>query len=172
MSKLALAEAFLGEAIQICTVTRDYRKAIAGFLELGIGPWRVYTFGPETVSEMTYRGRPSPHVMKVCLAMLGRMEWEIIQPVAGPSIYDDFLARHGEGAHHIAVRCAGASWAGKVAGFEARGFPVVQSGSWLSCMPYAYFDTEAATGTIFEIFDEPPDFTLPEPEEWWPAKSG
>jgi methylmalonyl-CoA/ethylmalonyl-CoA epimerase len=169
MSEAAFPAGFLSEAIQVCTVSRDYRKAIAGFLKLGIGPWQVHRFSPATVSEMTYRSKPSPHVMMVCLASLGRMEWEIIQPVEGPTIYEEFLARHGESAHHIAVRCASSSWADKIARFEAQGFRVVQSGSWLGRMPYAYFDTEAATGTTFEIYDEQPGFVMPEPEEWWPA---
>jgi hypothetical protein len=90
MSEAGLPADFLSEAVQLCTVTRDYRKAVAGFLKLGIGPWQVHSFGPETVSDMTYRGKPSPHVMKVCLARLGRMEWEIIQPVEGPTIYESF----------------------------------------------------------------------------------
>jgi methylmalonyl-CoA/ethylmalonyl-CoA epimerase len=73
MSEATLPAGFLSEAVQLCTVTRDYRKAIAGFLKLGIGPRQVHRFGPATVSEMTYRGTPSSHVMMVCLARLGRM---------------------------------------------------------------------------------------------------
>jgi hypothetical protein len=149
-----LPNAFVSQVIQICIVTRDYRRTIAGFLKLGIGPWRVYTLGPDTVSNMTYRGKPSPHVIKVCLATIGGMEREIVQPVERPTIYDDFLAQHGEGVHHVAVSCAGLTWAEKIARFEAEGFHVVQSGSWLGQMPYAYLETEDSTGTTFEIYDE------------------
>ena len=164
-----LPNAFMSHAIQICIVTRDYRRTIAGFLKLGIGPWRVYTLSPETVSNMTYRGKPSPHVMKTCLATMGGMEWEIVQPVEGPTIYDEFLAEHGEGVHHVAVSCAGLTWAEKIARFEAQGYHVVHSGSWLGQMPYAYFETENTTGTTFEIYDESVNFAMPEPEEWWPS---
>lgn len=36
-------------------------------------------------------------------------------------------------------------------------------------VPRAYFGTEEATTTIFEIFDIPQGFTMPDPESWYPA---
>jgi methylmalonyl-CoA/ethylmalonyl-CoA epimerase len=36
-------------------------------------------------------------------------------------------------------------------------------------VPWACFGTEEATSTIFEIYDIPEDFALPEPEAWYPA---
>ena len=167
----SLPTGFVTDVLQVCIVTRDYRRAIAGFLKLGIGPWRVYTFGPDTVSSMTYRGQASPHVMKICLATTGSMEWEIVQPVVGPTIYHNFLEKHGEGVHHVAIKCLNLTWAEKIAHLEAAGFRVIQSGSWLGKMPYAYFETESSTGTTFEIWDEPAGFVMPEPEELWPNPS-
>jgi hypothetical protein len=35
------------------------------------------------------------------------MMWEIVQPLTGPNIYEEFLDRHGEGIHHVAVDCKG-----------------------------------------------------------------
>jgi hypothetical protein len=166
---VSLPRGFVSEILQIGLVTLDYRRAIAGFLRLGIGPWQVYTLGPDNVSDMTYRGRPSTHSMKICLATLGSVDWEIIQPIDGPTIYHDFLAVHGEGVQHIAIRCPPMPWAEKIARLEAHGFRVIQSGSWLGRQRYAYFETEAATGTTLEIFDELPDFVMPEPEEEWPS---
>ena len=72
-----LPAGFVSDVLQICIVTRDYRRVITGFLKLGIGPWRVYTLGPDTVSNMTYRGQARPHVMKICLAASGSMGWEM-----------------------------------------------------------------------------------------------
>lgn len=34
---------------------------------------------------------------------------------------------------------------------------------------FAFFDTEAATSTIFETYFFPPGFDYPEPEAWFPA---
>ena len=50
-------------------------------------------------------GRPASYSMRLALATAGNMLWEVIQPLEGPSIYQDFLAAHGEGVHHVAFGC-------------------------------------------------------------------
>ncbi len=165
----SLSNSFLRETVQVCVVTRDHRRTMAGMVQAGIGPWRVYTFGPETCTEMTYRGRPERFTFKLCMAWTGSMFWEIVEPLEGPSIYREFLDSHGEGLHHVAFACGDLPWEERVREFERRGFPCIQSGRWLGVVPWAYFGTEAATTTIFEIFDIPPDFVMPEPESWYPA---
>jgi hypothetical protein len=158
------------ETIQVCLVTRDHVRAMAGMCRLGIGPWRVYTFDSRTnLTRTQIRGVPQPLAMKLCMAFVGGLMWEIVEPVMGPTIYEDFLARHGEGVHHVAMACGQVPWAERVAELERRGFACIQSGVWLDRVPWAYFGTEEATGTIFEIYDIPPDFVLPEPERWYPA---
>jgi hypothetical protein len=140
-----------------------------GLVRAGIGPWRVYTFGPGTVTERTYRGEPADYSMKLGLAFSGSMMWEIVQPLTGPTIYKEFLEKHGEGVHHVAFGCNNIPWKERVAAFKAHGYPLIQSGLWQKRVPYAYFGTEEDTTTIIEIFDIPSDFTLPEPEEWYPG---
>lgn len=164
-----LSNSFLSETIQVCVVTRDHHRTMEGMVRAGIGPWRIYTFGPETCTELTYRRRPERFRFKLCMAWTGAMFWEIVEPLEGPSIYEDFLEHHGEGVHHVAFACGDLPWAEQVRQFESRGFPCIQSGKWLGIVPWAYFGTEAATTTIFEIFDIPKDFAMPEPEAWYPA---
>ena len=77
----------------------DYQKAMEGMVQAGIGPWRVYTFGPENCTDLTLYGKPASFSMKLCMAWTGSMFWEIVQPLDGPSIYKDFLDKHGEGIH-------------------------------------------------------------------------
>jgi methylmalonyl-CoA/ethylmalonyl-CoA epimerase len=169
LSDVRMDNSFLSETIQVCVVTRDYRRTMAGMVEAGIGPWRVYTFARPQVTETTYRGRPTEFSMKLCLTFTGNMMWEIVQPLDGPSIYKEFLERHGEGVHHVAFACADLSWDERVREFERRGFEMIQSGIWLGRVPWAYFGTEDATTTTFEVFQIPDGFVLPEPEEWYPA---
>lgn len=164
----SLSNSFISEAIQICIVTRDHRKTMDGMVKLGIGPWRIYTFAPENLSAATYRGQPANFSMKLCIAYRGAMMWEIIEPLEGPSIYKDFLAAHGEGVHHVAVG-SDLPWQQRVAEFEARGFANCQSGIWKDIVPFAYFETEGATTTCFEIFDIPQGVAFPAPEAWFPA---
>ena len=101
--------------------------------------------------------------MKLCLAWTGSMLWEVIQPLEGPSIYTEFLEQHGEGIQHVAVSCGELSMSERIREFEKRGFENIQSGIFNGNVPYAYFATEDATGTIFEIFDIPEE-GLPAPE--------
>lgn len=168
INETTLSNSFISETIQICAVTRDYRRTIEGYVKLGIGPWAVYDFAPPNISETTFRGKPATYSMKLCLAWTGSMLWEVIQPLEGPSIYTEFLEQHGEGIQHVAVSCGELSMSERIREFEKRGFENIQSGIFNGNVPYAYFATEDATGTIFEIFDIPEE-GLPAPEEWYPA---
>lgn len=168
--EVTLSNSFLGDTVQVCVVTRDYRRTMEGMVRLGIGPWRVYTFGKPHVTDMTYRGRPAEFSMKLCLAFSGTMLWEIIEPREGRTIYHDFLDAHGEGVHHVAFGCNGMPWRARIEEFERRGFEKIQSGIWAGRVPWAYFATEDATSTTFEIYDIPADMTFPEPEQWYPAR--
>jgi hypothetical protein len=164
-----LSNSFLGDTIQVCVVTRDLQRTCAGFVQMGIGPWRVYTFGPETVRDQTYRGAPARYSMRLALATSGNMMWEVIEPLDGPSIYKDFLAKSAEGVQHVGQNGQGRSFDEQVATFEKAGRRNIQSGSWHG-VRYAYFDTQDLMGTTVEIFDFPADFVWPEPEQWIPAK--
>ncbi|MEZ5668836.1 MAG: VOC family protein [Alphaproteobacteria bacterium] len=168
-SENTLSNSFLGSNMQICVVTRDFMRTMEGLVRTGIGPWRVYTFGPETMTEITYRGRPSRHAMKLGLAFSGSMMWEIVQPLAGPNIYEEFLDAHGEGIHHVAFDCNHIPWPEQLKAFADRGYTMIQSGLWQGKYPHAYFETEGDTTTTFEIFQVPADFVWPEPEQWYPG---
>ena len=164
-----MSNSFLGSNIQICVVTRDFQRTMEGLVRAGIGPWRVYTFDPTTVAEMTYRGKPASYSMRLGLADSGGMMWEIVQPLTGPNIYEEFLAKHGEGIHHVAFGCNNIPWPERVKAFTDRGYRMIQSGIWRGKAPYAYFETEDDTTTTFEIFDIPPDMVIPTPEQWYPG---
>lgn len=167
-SETRLSNSFLGDTLQVCVVTQDIERTLEGFTRMGIGPWRVYTFSPDTVQDQTFRGRPERYSMRLALAMSGTMMWEVIQPLEGPSIYKEFLARHGEGVQHVGQNCAGLGFDEQFAHFAACGRTMIQSGTW-NGVRYAYFETEDLIGTTVEIFDFPAGFVFPEPEHWYPA---
>ena len=103
----SLSNSFLGDTVQICVVTKDIYRTLDGFAKLGIGPWRIYTFGPGTVTEQTYRGKKQTYSMRLAVGYTGSTFWEVIEPLEGESIYKDFLAAHGEGIQHVAQGCIG-----------------------------------------------------------------
>jgi hypothetical protein len=169
LSERRLSNSFLGNLVEIGIVTRDHRRAMEGLVRAGIGPWRVYTFTPDDVTEQTYRGRPAEFSLKVCFAESEDVIWEIMQPLAGPTVVNEFLERHGEGVHHLAFDCEDRPWDERIAEFERRGFRLAQSGRWRDANAFAFFETEDATTTTLETYHFPEGFTYPEPEEWFPA---
>ena len=145
-----------------------------GLNELGIGPWRVYTFSPENTTEQTYRGQPSLFTIRVCFAQLSPgVVYEVIQPVSGPTIFSDWLNKHNNepGIHHVAYDFHGIPFKERVEKMTGKGVDMSQSGSWMGRNHFAFFETESATGTCFETYEFPDDWVDPEPDEWFPERS-
>jgi methylmalonyl-CoA/ethylmalonyl-CoA epimerase len=170
-SETTLTNSFLGQTVQIVMITEDLHRAMAALVRLGVGPWSVYTLGPDTVTDSTFRGRPSDAVIRVGLAFVGTVMWELIQPISGACAQREFLDRHGDGIHHISADCAGLSWEERVEQFEHRGFRMIQTGTWMGRVPFAYFEADDAPGIVVESIFIPPDFEMPEPEERFPAQA-
>ena len=166
----SVTDLFLGNAVEIAMVTRDHKRTMEGLCRLGIAPWQVFTFSPENTTNQTYRGRPSPFVMRVCFAQIGSLVWELIEPVSGATIFAEFLDRHGEGLHHVAYDCNNIPFEQRIAEFARRGFPVVQSGSWMGKNHFAFFETEQVTTTCLETYVFPGDWEYPEPDERYPPR--
>jgi len=168
-SPSGLSNTFLGDLIQVCTVTRDHRRAIDGMVKLGFGPWTIRTFDGSNLTDRTYRGKPGEFSMKICLADSRNMNWEVIEPLEGPSIYTEFLERHGEGVQHLAFNCGGMAYAERLRYFADRGYQNIQSGLYMGRVRFHYFATENDARTVIEVFDVPPDFVFPVPEAWVPG---
>ncbi len=169
LTESGMSNSFLGKIVEVCLVTEDHERTMEGLVRLGIGPFRVYTFSPETVTEQTYNCDASPFSVKVCFATNDNLTFEIMQPLSGRTIMREFLDEHGEGIHHIAFDCCGVPWNERIKLFADRGFTPAQSGRWLNKNSFSFFDTEAATTTCFETYHFPPGFAYPEPERWYPG---
>ncbi|KAL3421020.1 hypothetical protein PVAG01_07465 [Phlyctema vagabunda] len=179
---------FLGNPMEICVVTKDYKRTISSLHNLGIGPWRIYRFSPSNTTNQTYNGTSSAFEGMFCFAEFQtsggatdaaasnssptNMVYEVIQPVSGPSIFQDFLDEHGEGIHHIAYDCNNVPFEDRLKEFKDRGFKLVQGGSFMGRNHFAFFTEEGQdrTGTCFETYEFPSDWEYPEPEEWYPPK--
>ena len=155
---------------QIALVVRDLDAAMRRYWELlGIGPWRVYTYGPPLVHDMTYRGRPQDYRMRLALAQVGEIMLELIQPLSGESIYVEHLEGKGEGLHHLGVFVP--SFDEAVAEVQRRGYAILQSGRGYGRWGdggYAYVDTEGDLGVILEVIEIPRERVPPEAE--FPAR--
>jgi methylmalonyl-CoA/ethylmalonyl-CoA epimerase len=152
---------------QVAVVVRDIDEAMRRYTEeFGIGPWSVYTFSPDWI-EMTFRGEERGYVMKLALAQVGEVMYELIEPVQGPNTYEEFLNARGEGLHHLGYFVDDIDAAIKE--MESRGYKLLQSGRGFGTRndgAYAYFETEAALGCIVEAIEMPAE--MPEPERTFP----
>ena len=152
---------------QVAVVVRDLDKAMERYVnEFGIGPWSVYTFSPDWI-RMTFRGREQGYKMKLALAQVGGMMYELIEPIEGPNTYEEFLNERGEGLHHLGYLVDDIDEA--IQQMEDAGFTLLQSGRGFGANndgAYAYFETEGALGHIVEAIEMPPE--MPEPERTFP----
>ena len=144
---------------------RDLERAAQEFgARLGAGPWRGWAFGPQGEGR-EYRGAAAEWTLK--LALNDRSpQYELIEPLEGPSIHADWLAERGEGFQHVAY--AVESVAAVTAELEAAGHPVIArihsfgaAGDGVA----AYYDTADALGFLVEAVEPPSamppvDFTL------------
>lgn len=159
---VGLPQGALGNLRQACVVTRDLRRTVGRMLAMGIGPWSVYTFSPDNCTEMTYRAQPGRFAFRAAFATNLNQWWEVIEPLRGPSIYEDFLAGHGEGVQHLLYDLNGVSWEEKRRLLAESGFDCIQSGRWSGGFRFAYYDMPAVT---VEIVDTPAGWVRPDPEE-------
>lgn len=149
---------------QVALVVNDLNEAVRRYWEhLGIGPWRIYTYQPPLVKEMTYRGRRQDYRMRLALAQAGEIILELIQPLSEENIYVEQLARKGPGLHHLGIIVP--SVAGAVAEAAKSGFAVLQSGRGYGKNgdgAFAYLDTEDFLGVIYEVIEIPKERIAPE----------
>jgi methylmalonyl-CoA/ethylmalonyl-CoA epimerase len=149
---------------QICLVVRDLDKAVeTWWTRFGVGPWQLYTYGKPLVPRMSRNGQPTEYSMRVALANIGPMRIELVQPLEGDTVYEEFLARHGEGVHHVGVLVNSMAEALKQA--ECAGLDMTQDGAGFGQDGdghYAYLDTEPLIGITVELIDRPKRRVTPE----------
>jgi hypothetical protein len=152
---------------QCAVVVEDLDEAVRRWHEqLGIGPWTAYRLEPPILKEMRYHGEEVEFSLRHALAWQGEMQFELVQPLGGPSIFADHLSGHGEGMHHVGKYVADhpsaveeAMTAGFVPLQSARGFGVEGDGA------FAYFQAPGVS-MIIELIEAPririePEFVYP-----------
>ncbi len=165
------AEAFkIGKIAQVAFVVRNLEARMQAFwTDFGVGPWSIYAFEPPRVKDMTYRGQRQDFRMRVAFAMCGETQIELVQSVAGPNLYEEFLAQCGEGVQHLGIHVADMDSATQQ--MRALGYELIQSGRGYGVRgdgAFAYFATADRLSTLIELIQlpqerYPPDATYPPP---------
>lgn len=171
MDALTAPTSMLGRPVrQIAIVVPDLETAVRGYVDaLGIGPWNVYTIGAPTMTGMTYRGRPADFRIRHALAFSGEVMLELIEPLDGESIWQEYLDARGASLHHVAFYVD--DFVAAAAAMAERGWRGVQAGTGFGRSrdgEFIYYEHPAAVGIIVEVVKPPserfpPEWTYPPP---------
>jgi catechol 2,3-dioxygenase-like lactoylglutathione lyase family enzyme len=97
-----------------------------------------------------YMGKPTEGKAKMAFIKLDNITLEFFEPVGGPSAWQDFLDKNGEGVHHLGFIIRDLQ--DHVDYFESRDMPVIQSGggAWGR---YRYVDATSRLATMIELLE-------------------
>ena len=142
--------------MQIGIVVKDAEKAAKRWGELfGIGPWRLLDLPPTNVILHDQPLRDYGGVIRIALANLGDLQFELLQPLHGPSTHMEFAKKHGQGIHHVSF--------GPVedpdemlAAMQKAGYGIEMQGTLGGARTFIYMATQNDLGTIFEFLKVAP----------------
>ena len=104
---------------------------------------------------MEYKGTESKFTAKFCFFDLGNIELEIIQPLTGDTIWQDFLNEKGPGLHHIKFSVPSHEPTKKH--FERNNIEISQRGSSVgknAGKEWVFYDTDEKVGFAVELMNE------------------
>ncbi len=140
---------------QIAVIVRDIEKASQTYADVfGLPEPKAIITDPVEKAHTVYRGQPSAGRAKLAFFQLGpQVALELIEPIGGPSTWQEFLDAHGEGVHHIAFRVKGMDAA--LAYLDGKGIPTVQRGDYTGGR-YAYCDSAPKLHVLLELLESLP----------------
>ena len=135
---------------QVAVVVKDLRATMKKYHEvMGWGPWSVYEHKPPVLHHTEVRGKPVRYTMLGAEVHCDPIDFEILQPLEGPSIYKEFLKEKGEGLHHVSVVNSAENVHRALADFKKQGIGVLMSGR-LKDIEFYYLDTEPVLKMVTE----------------------
>jgi methylmalonyl-CoA/ethylmalonyl-CoA epimerase len=134
-------------------LVEDLDSAVKHFQSLGIGPFEPLKV---TFVRREVLGKPitdSNVKLKIRIAQMGQIQYELIEPGEGKSPWRDYLETHGEGIEHIGFFVEDIDAA--VAEMEKEGFRVLRRGWFEGGGGNAFIDTNKVGGTNIELIQWP-----------------
>lgn len=136
---------------QIAIVVHDIERSIDRVSHaFGMAKPEIIITDTVDKARTNYRGASSPAQAKLAFFHLGQVDLELIEPVGGPSIWQEHLDTKGEGVHHIAF--AVPDTAAAVTALKEQGMADVQHGYFEGGM-YTYVDTAPQLGVMLELLE-------------------
>jgi len=140
-----------GDICQIAEVVTDLNKVMKHLYEdFGIGPWDVYEYGPDTVANSMYRGKLNTQRYALAVTWVGPIQYELMQPLDGYSIYNEFLDQNGGkgGLQHLKLYYKDCP--AQIKKLEEKGYEIIQSGEIGEDLFY-YLSSKEKIGAVLEI---------------------
>jgi hypothetical protein len=137
--------------VQVALVVGDIEARAHAWAEiLGLPMPEIIVFNSIDFPNAEYYGQQMEAQAKLAFFQVGPLELELIEPLGGPSIWQEHLAAHGDGLHHIAFTIEDMDQ--KLAALAAHCIPLIMRGDAPTCR-YAYVDGTSQLGLILELFD-------------------
>jgi catechol 2,3-dioxygenase-like lactoylglutathione lyase family enzyme len=164
---------------QVGILVSDIEAAIPRYSALfAVREWRLWTYGPGFVPELWYRGQLGTFVVRLAISDTSP-QLELLEPLQGPSIYEEWLRDNSPGLHHIGTFVPSLDTA--IDAMRATGYEPVQVGRGYGADGdggFAYYDTTSELGIITEVIEAPAARRPPEatwPDGYWhrtPERAG
>ena len=135
---------------QVAVVVKDLKRTMENYHRvMGWAPWSVYEHKPPVLHHTEVRGKPVKYTMLGAEVHCDPIDFEILQPLDGPSIYKEFLKEKGEGLHHVSVVNPAEDVHRALAEFKSDGIEVLMSGR-LEGIEFYYLDTDPVLKMVAE----------------------
>jgi methylmalonyl-CoA/ethylmalonyl-CoA epimerase len=146
-----MPEPLFTDTMQIALVVRDLDATLRTWVhEYGIGPWQIFEFQRGSIDNLVHDDEPAEFTMRIAVGRIGKVEWEIIQPLDDVGPYAEYLATKGEGFHHVQFAVRDYDDAMRV--LREKGHKVHIGGEVMGTR-LAYMSTDTDLGLITEYVD-------------------
>ena len=138
---------------QIGFLVYDIEKSIKKWVDLfNVGPWTVIELNDKNCRNCIEGGQPStePFRFIVAVAMFGEVQIELMQPIYGVSIYEEYMKKHGESMHHMKEYIPDDKIDEAVKEYADKGLGVTRQGHFLEDI-HIYIDTINELGFQLEL---------------------
>jgi catechol 2,3-dioxygenase-like lactoylglutathione lyase family enzyme len=144
------------EIAQVGIIVRDAARTAKRYSEMfGIGPW---SFSDMVATDVILHDRPvvdDESCVRIALGRLGKLQIELLQPLYGPSTWEEFLLEYGEGIHHVSFGIVD-NHDQVVTTLMGQGIGIEMQGLLGGAYTFSYMATQKELGTIFEVVKPAP----------------
>jgi len=162
-----MTQAFFKKIVQVAFVVENVDLAVRTYADIyGIGPWPIWEFNNNIVSDMKVNGQRKDYKMKIAIFSIGDTQIELIEPLDDITIYAEYLKEHGGGFHHLGWKVEDFEKA--IEAFELKGVKECMSGNRGGHHFFVYMNCKKDLKHVVEIFKTLSNSKRPVPIKIYP----